>query len=315
MAQPTRNQTRPVDPVLSDFSIGSVQENWIADEAAPVLPVEEQSATYFEYTRDYWFRVHDGAERAEGGRALRIGYGVEHRTYRTRDRTIEKPLDDVVDAASQLPEGLSVTDIDFLTRQIQMHIETDTAGIVFASGNWGTDDTLSGTDQWSDYADSDPIADAKTASRTIRRNTGSKPDRLILGDEAWEDLRDHPLIVDRFKHTQAGVLTEELVAPLMDVNRIVVGSGIQNNAAQGAAFNGADIWADNALFVVQAPTPGFRTPTGAYRFHWNFRNAVPWGIDTYRSEEIQSMISRVISHYDVQVVAPDYGYLFLDVSA
>ncbi len=313
-AQPTVRDVRPVDPVTTALSIGFKNENFLWDQIAPVATVTEKSATYFIYDRDFWFRRQEGAERAAEGPYTRVGYEVSTGTYNAIEYGFEKPLGDVTGAASQTPESLASQDISFLTNLIQLELEKLAADAYFVTGVWGTSNTLAGANQWSDYAASDPIADIDTARRTIKRNTGSSPNSMFVGLLGWEKLKEHPLILDKYKHTQTGIMTPALVAAVFDIPELVVGDQIENTAAEGATYVGADIWTDNALLLVKN-APALGVANGAYTYIWDERGNVPWAMETYRDEKIRSDVSRVFTHADQIITSAQHGYLFIDLVA
>lgn len=313
MPLPTRNDVRPVDPVLTDMSIGFKNDRFLWDKIAPSKESTEQSGTYFIYTRDYWFRRGTRAERAATAPYERVDYGVATDTFKAAEYGFEKALSDVVKNASQTPESLEVRDNQFLTNLIQLELEIQVAAAAFITGVWGT--STNPTTQWSDFDNSDPITDIEVGKRTIRRNTGSV-DGLVLfiGALCWESLKEHPLLLDKYKYTQKGILTEELVAAALGVGEIVVGDSVQNTAAEGQTYVGADIWTDNALLLIRN-NPGLLVPNGATTFVWNERGNVPWAAETYREEPIRSDVQRVFSHWDVEIVSAQHGYMLLDCVA
>ena len=314
MAQPTKRAVHPIDPVLTNLSIGFKNDRFLWDKIAPVSEQAQQSGTLPIYTRDFWMRRALGGKRAEGAPYTRTGYGVTTTTFTALERGFEKPLDDVVVAANLFgddPEKLATA---FVTNLIQLELEKDIAAACFITGVWGTSTTLAGTNQWSDYDNSDPIANADTAKRIIKRNTGAKPNVLFVGLTAWEKLKEHPLLVDKYKYTQKGILTPELVAAVLEIEELVVGDSVENTAAEGATYVGADIWTDNALFLVRN-NPGLLVANGAYTFMWNERGNIPWAIETYRDEPVRSDVVRAFTHYDPKIISAQHGYIYLDCVA
>lgn len=312
MPLPTKNDVRPVDPVLTNMSIGFKNDRFLWDQIAPPDETPERSGTFFIYTRDYWFRRVARAERAATAPYERVDYGVQTDTYKAMEYGFEKGLGDPIKNSSQTPESLEVRDNQFLTNLIQLELEIQVAAAAFVTGVWGT--STNPTTQWSDYDNSDPIADIDTGKRTIRRNTGAKPNTLFIGALCWESLKEHPLLIDKYKYTQKGILTEDLVAAAFDVDSLVVGDSVQNTAAQGQTFVGADIWTDNALLLVKN-NPGLLVPNGATTFIWNERGNFPWAAESYREEKIRSDVQRVFSHWDIKIVSAQHGYMLLDCIA
>jgi hypothetical protein len=313
-AQPTMRDVRPVDPVLTNLSFGFRNERFLYDQIAPNYRSSEKSGRYTIFTRDYWFRRQGGATRAATSPYLRLGYGVEFATFDTVEIGFEKVLGDPIRASSQTPEDLQRVDVEFLVNQLQMEMEVQAAAELFVTGVWGTSTTLTGTNQWSDYANSDPIADSDLAIRTILRNTGARPNTLFVGLVGWEKLKEHPLVLDKYKHTQTAIMTPQLVAAVLGIQTLVVGDTVRNTANEGSAFVGADIWTDNALYLVKN-TPGLGVANGAYTYIWDEKGNFPWAVENYRDENVRADVTRVFTHRDYVITSSQHGYLLLDTAA
>lgn len=313
-AQPTQRDARPVNPVLTSLSIGFRNENFLWDQISPPFEVSEKTGIFFLYDRDFWFRRQEGAERAPTSPYLRTGYELSTASFNNIEIGFEKELGDPIRASSQTPEDLQIIDTRFLTNLIQLELEKRVQLAHFITGVWGTSNTLTGTNQWSDFANSDPIADMDTAKRTILRNTGAQAMMGFVGLLGWEQLKEHPLILEKYKHTQTGIMTEELVAKALGIDRITVGNSVENTAFEGAAYVGADIWTDNFLLKVDQE-PSIDTGTPSVTFMWNEKGNIPWAMEDYRDETIRSDITRVFTHLDPQITSAQHGYLFLDLVA
>ena len=68
---------------------------------------------------------------------------------------------------------------------------------------------------------------------------------MFVGALVWERLKEHPDILDKYKHTQSGIMTTSLVAAALEIDNLYVGKSIENTAKDGQTFSGADIWTDN----------------------------------------------------------------------
>jgi hypothetical protein len=315
MPQPTLQNVRPIDPVLTGLSIGFRNGNYIWESMAPVVRSSEQSGTYFTWTRDFWFRRQSGGVRAPSNPYTRVGIGVGTDTFRCLERGFEEPVSEVVLAASQTPDSLDIMATQHLTELMQLELEKDIAAATFVTGVWGTSSTLTTINQWSDYANSDPIANFDTAKRTIRRNTGQEPNMATIGALTWEILKEHPLILDKYKHTQTGIMTKDLVAAALGIPTLNIGTAIENTAVEGQSFSGADIWTDNCFIGLMTPTPGLYVPNTAYTFMWDEKGNIPWAVDKYEERQTRSMVNRIFTHYQVEITSAQCGFLFIDTNA
>ena len=311
----TIGDVRPVNPVNKELSIGFKNPAYFWDVLAPPVEVPERSGTYFTWTKDFWFRRALSMDRAPTGPYSRTTMGLSSSTYETNEKGLEELVSEVIESASQTAEDLDTQAIAHLTEMMQIELEKMVAAATFVTGKWGTSNTLTGGNQWSDLAASNPLTDAETAKRTIRRATGRNPNSLAIGALTWEVLKEHPLVLDKYKHTQVGIMTPDLVASAMGIEKLYVMSSVENTAAEGQTFSGSDIWTDNALFFNRVPNPGLSVPNGAYTFIWNEKENFPWAMDQYESKETRGLVHRIFTHPDVVVTASDLGYMFLDTNA
>ncbi len=314
MPLPTINDVVLVDPVLTDVSIGFRNEAFMGEKIAPFQESPTKTGTIIIYDRGDALRLPGGATRAPSGPYRRVGFGVGSGTFNCRERGFEFALDDPTLAASQTPESLETYGLQHLTHLMELELETAIAAAAFVTGVWGTSATLTAAQKWSNYETSNPMTRSKTAIRTIKQNTATTPNTLFVGALTWDDLKDHPLIVQKYSNTQPGLMTPELVAAAMGVAELVVGDAVQNTAAQGATFVGADIWTDSALWLVRN-APALAVANGAYTHVWNETGGnFPWGIQNYREEGIRGGVQRIFTHYDVQIHSTEHGYLALDTN-
>ena len=311
-AQPNASDLRPVDPVMTNLSIGFKQDRYIWDKVAPTAEVDQPSGTFFKYDREFWFRVPLGGDRAPEGPYLRTGYGVSTDTYTVSEKGYEKLLGDVTRAASQTPEDLQDRDVAFLTNIMELVLEEAIANECFVTGKWGTSQTA--VNKWDDFATADPIYDSDKAKETIRRATGAEPNALIIGRSAWDVLKENPIILDKYKHTQTGIMTESLVAAALGITELIVGNAIKDDGLEGAGFSANDIWGDNALYLVRNQ-PGLMVAAGAFTYMWNEQGNVPWGVQTYRIDERRSDVTRIFSHFVPKIVSNQHGYFLGDLLA
>lgn len=138
------------------------------------------------------------------------------------------------DPESQATEGL--TDLILLDREVRA------AGLVFNAANYlaANKVTLSGTSQWSDYTNSDPIADTMAAldGPVVRPNT------LVYGQASWSKLARHPKVVKAVNGNagDSGIARRAQVAELFEVDQVLVGMGYQNTAKPGQTATLARCW-------------------------------------------------------------------------
>ena len=137
----------------------------------------------------------------------------------------------------------------FLTGLLRLAREVRTANLVFAAGTYpaGYKATLSGTSQWSDQANSDPLK-AITDAMDVPL---MRPNILVLGQATWTNLRRHPKIVQACNLTSqtAGIVARRAVADLLELSEIYVGPGFVNTAKEGQTATMARAWGKHAALI------------------------------------------------------------------
>jgi len=311
MASPTASDVH-IDAALSQISIAFKNQGYIADRMFPIIQVPKQSDKYFTWTKDFWFRNYV-QQRTPGDSYPEGSLEISSTAYQALIHHLAFPLPDEVlknaDAAAD-PERAGA---EWLADQFMLNREALFVADHFKTTVWGTDKTLAGTDQWSDYANSDPIADLQTAGQTIQKSTGlrQKDLALTMGQEVFDTLKEHPLLLDKYKYTQVPILTEEQVAGVLGVKSVLVGSAIDNSAKEGATFVGEYMWGKSALLLYTPPSPGLMVPSGGYTFVWNIDGGeLAVQVQRIREDNRDRDLLKAKHAFDQIIVAKECGYFF-----
>lgn len=307
MAQPTSSDVH-VDAALSNISTGYKNSGYIADTIFPVVPVTKQSDKYFEWTKDFWFRNYvqlraPGDNYPEGGLELSTASyfaDIYHLAFPINDEEV-KNQDEAVE--------LEITGAEWLADQFMLNREAKMVADFFKTGVWGTDKTLSGTDQWSDFANSDPEGDVILASQTIQKSTAAKITHTVMGKEVRDILGQHPLLLEKYKYTSAANLNDEQIAAALGVPRLTVGEVIDNTAQEGATFSGEYMWGKSVMFLHVASSPGKRVPTAGYTFIWKLNgDDLLVSIENVREASRDRDLLKGKHAFDQKAVGTDLGY-------
>lgn len=273
-SQNTGNRT------LTNMSIGFMSgDNMVGDRILPVLPTGTgETFKYFEYDQGAFTGRH--AMGAGDNAGLRMkGDTYERRDFggsETSGLCQEYGYEAIVDKRDQTESKLVGYDA-LQDAMIQARVdwmldrERRAAALLFNATTFsGVTAALSGSYQW-DNVDSNPITQALTAKKSIRRSAAwAFPGRifgLLVGAEVDDALRDNDALVERIKYTQKiDMISDANIAAYFGVQEYVVGEGVYNSAADdgAGAHTGADIWGKFALFYVRPSSPGRRIPALGY---------------------------------------------------
>ena len=313
MPSPTTSDVH-VDAILTNMSIAYMQDadHFVAGKVFPTVPVQKQSDLYYTYTQADFFR--DAVElRADGTESAGTGYGLSTDSYSALVYALHKDIGDQVRANSDAPLSPDQDATRFLTQQMLLRQEIDWASKYFQTSIWGTDSTPSTL--WSASSGSDPIGDVQTGINTVLTNTGYKPNTMVMSYAVFSILKNHADIIDRYKYTSSASITEELLASVLGVDRVLVMGGIKNTAAEGATASYSQIGDKDACLLYVAPNAGIMAPSAGYNFSWTGL-AQSGGIGTntaisrYRMDHLRADRIEIESAWSYKVVSSALGYFF-----
>ena len=197
----------------------------------------------------------------------------------------------------------------------------------FTTSVWGTDMTgvSSGPTgnqflQWNDAA-SNPIEDVRLGKTTVLQSTGFRPNTLVIGQQVYDKLVDHPDITGRVvyggNNSQPAMVNKQTLAALFEVDRVLVAEAIQNTANEAQTASHSFILGKRALLCYVPPSPGLMTPASGYTFTWNQYEQAALGtsISRFRMEHLRSDRVEINMAYGYELVASELGYFFTSAVA
>jgi hypothetical protein len=294
-----------IDKVLTQISLGYPNNGMVGDVLFSTVRVRKQSDLYYEFGREHW--LPEDEYRAPGTPAVEIpGLAVSTNPYFCREYALSIPVTDEERQNADSPlepfrDGTElVTNKLMLRRELRIHDKVTTA----ANYNASHTTTLSGTDQWSDYANSDPIGDVKTGIRQIHSALFMEPNIGVFPYQVMSILEDHPDFIERIKYSQVGVLTADLIAALMGLGRIVVPGLGYNSGVPGGTETLGYLWGKDVVLAWSGP-PGMKKPNFGYEFNWRYASGREMVTDRWREEARGADIVRVRRRYDLKFIAVD----------
>jgi len=314
-SQPTPGDVH-VNVPLTNIAIAYLPEQkFIADQVFPNVPVDKQSNLYYVFPKDQWHRT-DAQKRAPGTETAGSGYKPTTAQYNCEVSGLHHDIPDQVraNADPMINEDRNAT--LFVTRQLGLLREKDWASKFFTTAKWTGSDT--GGDKtpsvlW-DAANSYPIEDLEEQLTSVETKTGFRPNTIVLGKKVWTTLKNHPEFLERIKYSEKGIVGLDLLAEVLEVERVLVAQAVQNTAAEGATpVMGRVMSTTSALVCYSAPQPGLMVPSAGYTFSWTgYTGAGQAGIrmKRFRMEGVASDRVEGEMAYDMKLVASDLGAFF-----
>lgn len=137
--------------------------------------------------------------------------------------------------------------------------------------------TLTGTDQWSDYDNSNPVGDIDTLKMKVKSKIGKDPNVIEMGSEVFDTVKNHPKLQTTNTLNQKFPATPESLAKYFSVEKVVVGQSIY--ADKDDNFN--YLWGKTVIgaYVMQKPQ-GERSSEDR-SFGWTIRRKGYPKVDEY----------------------------------
>lgn len=298
-----------IDKALTNISVKYTNNNFIAEKVLPMIRVNASSGKYYQYDKSHLRSTEDlkapgsGTHQAESGMAAKG-------EYNTTNHALKDIVPDEIQDQADNPLNPRVDSTEAITERLQVGKEKRLADYMANTANLTNNTTLSGTDQWSDYANSSPIDDIKTARQNVQKSVLRKANTLVLGQEVYDALIDHPDVIDRVKYSQFGVAAEDILARLFNVQNVIVASAGYNNSDEGGTDSLEYIWGKHAWLLYVNPAPSIKSVSFGYYFKDKNRIADRW----YDNDREGTWV-RVSESYDKGIVTADAGYLIKNAVA
>ncbi|AYR25771.1 phage capsid protein [Herbaspirillum rubrisubalbicans] len=303
----------PINPALiRAIVIAYSNTKLIADSVMPRVPVGAQDFKYMRQNMADQFTVPETrvGRKSAPNQVESIGDLIPASVF-------EYGLDEVVPVVDikNAPDGVDpiANAAEFVMKLILLDREVRVANTVFAPANHVNKLTLSGTSQWSDYSNSDPI----TALLTALDVPVMRPNVMTIGRAAWTKLILHPKTIDYVngKGGMSGGVSRQQLADALELDEIQVGEAFVNTAKKGQTASYQRAWGKHcALTYRETPTEASRSTTWGFTPQFGERIS-----DTIYSKDFGGLEggykTRAGERVTEVVSAPDLSYFFQNVVA
>ena len=325
MAQPNIREQIIAGP-LANISVAYRNPSYIADRVFPILDGADPRAKITVYKKGAWFR-NEASIRAAGTRAARGGYNVTSISLATKEYAFAKEVtdEDRRFAKSKNAPALKPDQdaIEFATDKIDLSKEIRVAELItsstWADGNVGGEDAEG---LWAAGANNTFLADIAKGKKAIMQS-GVIANVLLIDYATYLSLKEESTILDKIKYTQRGVFGTDLLAALLELDEVLVGTAIKSTAkeaANGDDFSATNIWEVNPGkgmgFLFYRPRKlGLKIPTAGLQVRIAYENGSPRRVSKWREEAEHEDVYEVAEETDIVQVSPSCGYLWKDTYA
>lgn len=309
--------TFPVDAKLTGLVMSIRPQGMISDFIAPYVPVMGQSFEYDEISTSDMFTIPDAriGRRSEVNEVV-LGATRVSATCAATGFGATIPYEEINNA-----EGIYDIEAIYaeaLTNLLMLSREKRVSEAVFSTGNYnpGAYITLSGTSQWSDHTNSDPVYAILSAIDDLLM----RPNTLVIGAQAWTALSTHPKVVEGAKGTGAtrGVATTDDLARLLSLDNVFIGQTFGRSSVPGQTATYAQLWGKDCALLYLNPRVQLiaqtTEPTYMVTARWGDRFASP-PVDDTNVGLLGARKFKVGEYVKELVLSKACGYLFKAVAA
>lgn len=297
-----------IDKVLTNISLGYPNAGFVGEALFPSVPVKKQSDKYYVFGREAWGLEPGSDVRAPGTEANEIpGLAVSLSPYFAVEHALQIAVTDEERENADSPLTPDRDGTELVTQKLLLGREIAIKDKVTTVANFATGHsvTLSGTSQWSDFTNSNPITDVLTGRLQIHSALFVEPTVMIMPYRVMSTLEEHPDFIDRIKYSERAIITPELIATLFGIRNIVVPSVGYNSARMGATAALGYLWGKDVVMAYVPERPGMKIPAFGYEFTWTYSGGQTQVADRWREDRRGSDVIRVRRRYDLEFVAVD----------
>jgi hypothetical protein len=234
----TINSPLVIVPSLSAVAIKYRQKGFIADKVLPRVKVDAQEFIATSDRMEDWITPPDTTV-GRTSQPNQLANSISDPTYLA---TVNQGLDEPVPNQDEMngpQESALQRAVQRVMGFVELRRELRAATLLTTLANYGYSATLAGSNQFSD-----------TTSKPVKVLLDyldlpfMRPNKIVMGRSVWTTLSQHPNVLESVFWTgaQAGKVSRQQLAELLEVDEIIVGDGWINSAVKGAAVSKGRVW-------------------------------------------------------------------------
>ncbi len=249
------------DQFLSSISLLQTNEGYVGNTVWTPAPTDKRSNKYRIFGNEH-FKVGETIRRP-GSDATEVKFTTTSGQFTVQEYAkktiVPAQTEKNADAPAFDPEvdaTIQLTELMMLDREKrQMTVAADAAQITQNA-------TLAGTTQWSDYVNSTPLTNVKTARQTVRSGVHREANTWTMSYDVALTLADHPSFKDLIKFTDPNALAVGGLPPTVRGLKINVSQVDWDNTGYLQATPVyAPVFSKASLIHYTNPSIGLRTIT------------------------------------------------------
>jgi len=300
-----------INKALTSLSVQYKNENYIANDVLPNIPVLKDSDLYWVYASD--FRLEETA-RTNKALANMATYSMSTSSYAVTEHALKDIITETDRANADAPLNLDKDVTEYLVDKIMMRQEIDCSRLLFTTTNWGNNATIATATSWAyNTLTSNPVLAVVSATSVILFNSGKKANKMVIGFQGYDVLRENNNVYGRIMYVERAIMTPEILASMFDLQKVYVGHGAYTEVDEGLTVSLSSIWGPDAWIGYVDQTPGLRKASAAgclrVMAKGNPYRVKKWYDDSYEGDFIE-----VQTKYVYKAIATQSAFLFKTVN-
>ena len=306
---------------LSNMAVMFFEEPTYAHHRVfPICTVDLPSGFYYSFDKADLAR-NNVYDKPPFGSVAPAVFGISSDSYSCKVKQILIGMDEIMTLPFQRtnatvdPRRIRVRTI---TEQLATRQEIDFAEKYFKASAWAN--VWTGAAAYNatnkqfkkfDNSDVDPVILFDELSTDIRRKGRRKANKLVLGLEVFNALKNNTFILNRIKYSgttqNPAIVNENVLAQVFGVDEVVVLDATYNEAGYGATEDMKFICDSKGALLLYAPaTPSIDEPSAGYVFTWSLENGNYIAVDTHEgAPATHTQLMEGIVAYDMKKTSDD----------
>ncbi len=297
-----------VHKMYTTIAQGYSNKAFVGREMCTLTPVQSLVGKYYEFGKARFRDVGEKINRPLNSPPQQhewtpptersFGLTIQSLEVAAEQKAIDeyKSVDNIIQ--SQLDEKLEL---------IRLREEIDIKDTLLNADSYERQHSKTLTTKWTDKTDIAKEIDSM--SNMILGKVGVVPNRLLLSNDVYtKAFKPNKTILESIKYSQKGILTTDLIASFLGLDRIVVGQGLYETSGGKLEF----LWKNCLVLAYVEPQSKNRNkPTHTRLFQLDKHPTVIKGNPSYRDIQLY----RLEDAKQIAIVDKKCGFLLKDVVA
>lgn len=240
--------------IIREYDLEQNENNFIGLELCPPMEVPKQEGNVPMIPIEQLLQERDDLRSNKGYYPegdFEWGAGI---SYATIDRGFQMPVSDRLRRMYAYLFDAQV-ETGIITRFVVRHNhEKRVSALATATSNSAASAAV-----WSNHASATPVTDVLNARLAFRARKGIKPNVMAMSWKARQHVVHSTEIVDRLKYqgfndVRPDMVTNQMLAGVFEVERVLVGDVMKNNANPAQTASLADVWDPTEVYLARRST-------------------------------------------------------------